>query len=97
MTVVGVPDIVVLEPVDVHVERVIGVEVHVGNENERRAILSTILRILSGLYLIWNLEIYQPVAPTGCFLCLKKYLHSFARHIRRNSRKIFFSSFNPKP
>ncbi|MBU3901274.1 hypothetical protein KKF25_01375 [Patescibacteria group bacterium] len=28
----GVPDIGVLKPVDVHVERAIGVEVHVGNE-----------------------------------------------------------------
>jgi hypothetical protein len=32
MAILGIPDIVVLELVDVHVERVIGVEVHVGNE-----------------------------------------------------------------
>ena len=33
MTIVGIPDVVVLELVDVHVELTIVVEVHVGNEN----------------------------------------------------------------
>jgi hypothetical protein len=32
MAILGIPDIVVLEPVDVHLELTVGVEVHVGNE-----------------------------------------------------------------
>jgi hypothetical protein len=32
MTILGIPDIVVLEPVDVDIELVARVEVHVGNE-----------------------------------------------------------------
>ncbi|MCX6763788.1 MAG: hypothetical protein NTZ97_03615 [Candidatus Moranbacteria bacterium] len=32
MAILGTPDIVVLEPVDIDLELVIGVEVHVGNE-----------------------------------------------------------------
>lgn len=32
MAILGVPDIVVLEPVDVRIERAIRVEVHIGNE-----------------------------------------------------------------
>jgi hypothetical protein len=32
MTILGIPDVVVLELVDVHVELVIRVDVHVGNE-----------------------------------------------------------------
>jgi hypothetical protein len=32
MTIVGIPDIIVLEPIHVHIEPVIVVEVHVGNE-----------------------------------------------------------------
>ncbi len=32
MTILGIPNVRVLEPVDVYVELVTGVEVHVGNE-----------------------------------------------------------------
>jgi len=32
MAILGVPNVRVLEPIHVHLERVIGVEVHVGNE-----------------------------------------------------------------
>lgn len=32
MAILGVPDVVVLEPVDIHVQSVVRVEVHVGNE-----------------------------------------------------------------
>ncbi len=32
MAIVGIPDIVVLKPVDVDVQPVVGVHVHVGNE-----------------------------------------------------------------
>ena len=32
MTILGIPDVVVLELVDVHVELVVGVDVHVSNE-----------------------------------------------------------------
>jgi hypothetical protein len=43
MMVPGVPDIRVLEPVYVHLEPAIRVEVHVGNKNVRRAISAAIL------------------------------------------------------
>ena len=32
MTILGIPDIVVLELVHIHLERVIGVEVHIGDK-----------------------------------------------------------------
>ena len=32
MTIIGIPDIRILEPVDIHIELTIRVEVHVGNE-----------------------------------------------------------------
>ena len=32
MTILGIPDIVVLELVHVHLERVIGIEVHIGDK-----------------------------------------------------------------
>ena len=35
MTVLGVPDVGVLKPVDVHLEPAIGIEVHVGDETRK--------------------------------------------------------------
>ena len=72
MTVLGVPDIRVLKPVHVHLERVVRVHVHVGDEESvRRAIRATALRILSGLHRIRDLKVLQLTAPTGHFFGLK--------------------------
>lgn len=68
MAVLGVPDVVVLKPVHVHLERAVRVHIHVGNEeNVRCAIRATVPRMLSGLYRIRDLEVLQRTAPTGCF------------------------------
>jgi hypothetical protein len=94
MAVLSVPNIGVLKPVHIHVELAVRVDIHVGNEEmcNRPSIppsLDSPTGELLGLNLIWNLEVLQPIAPTGCFFILKKRIHTFARHIRRNSRMRF--------
>lgn len=96
--VLGVPDVRVLKPVHVHLELAVRIDVHVGNEEMCVGPSKPpSLEYSMGLYLIWNLEVLQPIAPTGCFFILKKRIHSFARRIRRNSRITIFSNCDPKP
>ena len=74
MSILGVPDVVVRERVDIHVQVTIVVRVDVRNEA-----MSTAPSMpppfdpptggLSGLYRIWDLEVHQYSAPTDYFLC----------------------------
>mgnify|MGYP001590781076 CR=1 FL=1 len=77
MTILAVPDVRVLEPVHVRVEPV-RVDVHVRHEDFVRYIIhTTTLRILSGLNLIWDLEVLQCIAPTKLFLFMRLQYHPF--------------------
>jgi hypothetical protein len=73
LCVAGTNDVVVRVPVTILVEvpivdvplAVVGVPVDVHDEDSvSRAILSTVLRILSGLYRVRDLEVLKPKTPT---------------------------------
>ena len=68
MPVLGVPHVVVLEPIDVRVEPVAVVEVDIGNE-ETRALPSRALppEIAKRLYFIRDIEVPEQNAPTALF------------------------------
>ncbi|MEK7125334.1 MAG: hypothetical protein AAB880_00255, partial [Patescibacteria group bacterium] len=65
MPVLGVPDVVVLEPVDVHVERPAVVEVDIGNEKTRNLPSRALPpEIAKRLYFIRDIKVPQQTAPT---------------------------------
>jgi len=72
MPVLSVPHVVVLEPVDVHIEQSAIVEVDVSNE-EAYGVPSEPLppEIARRLYFMRDIKVRQHTAPTGCFLIVK--------------------------
>ena len=77
MPVLGVPDVVVREAIDVHVETTIVVEVHVSHEIVEWAIYATAQLMQSKSYsciLFGGIKPHQFTPPTFMFFVLKKNL-----------------------
>lgn len=98
MSIVGIPDIVVLELVDVHLE-VTAIEVDVGNEEEMydKPSVALPLEIATRLYSIWDVEVLQLTVPTDLFFVVINRDHSFGSRSRQNSRSRFSMVLTTKP
>lgn len=99
MSIVGIPDIVVLELIDVHLEATIIIEVDVGNEEEMydKPSVALPLEIATRLYSIWDVEVLQLIVPTDLFFVVINRNHSFGSHGRQNSRSRFSEVLTAKP
>lgn len=98
MAILGIPDIVVREAVHVDLEPAIVVQVDV--RNEKKCAESHPVHHPSnqeGLNLSWDIKVLQLTAPTNYFFIRKRNIHSFARHVRQNSRMYLFTSVALKP
>jgi len=80
MTILGIPNVVVREAVDVRVQATIGVHVDVRDENVRQTISATTHRILSGLNLMPDIEVRRFVAPTDYFL-VRAYISTLLQDV----------------
>ncbi len=99
MSIVGIPGIVVLELVDVHLEVTMVIEVDVGNEEEMydKPSVALPLEIATRLYSIWDVEVLELIVPTDLFFVVINRGHSFASHSQQNSRSRFSEVLTAKP
>ncbi len=87
MLVVSVPNVVVLKPIDVHLELAVGVDVHVGNEEMcNTPSISLPPDIARQLYFIWDFKVRQRTTPTALFFYFEKHTRSFASRNRQKSQ-----------